>query len=937
MDYGFDTERQPYFTMELLDNAQNILQMGRGKSTDEKLMLLIQTLQALSYLHRRGILHRDLKPDNVLVRDNTIKVVDFGLAIRAQEAQGTAGTVAYMSPEIVVKHTASISSDLYTVGILAYELFAGKHPFSVTEDLSRLINEILLISPDTSGLDIPTPVKAAIDRLLAKVPDARFSSAHETIQAFSSGLEQPLAQNEVEIRESFLQGAAFVGREDEMTLLETSLASAVKGSGSSWLIGGESGVGKSRLLMEMRTRGLVQGGLVLQGNGVAEGGLSYHLWRDPLKRMVLSTPVSDFEASVLKALIPDIELLLDRPIPDAPELDSQAENQRLLDAIITVFSRQSQPMILLLEDLHWAGESLTILHRLNDIVEDLPLLILATFRNDEASELAEQFREMHYLALDRLSAADIVELSEAMLGEPGRQPDVVDLLKRETEGNVFFLIEVVRALAEIAGELENIGRVTLPEKVFTGGIKTVIERRLHQVPAWGRPLLQLAALHGRDLDMKVIYALLPDPTPQGQRRLNATHSLDDWLLACSDAAVLEVNYGRWRFVHDKIREGLRDSLSEEQSPKFHRIVALGIEKAYPNDPIQTTILANHWHLAGDDEKERHYVMLAGQQAFRVNNFPRASQNFNRALNLLKKLPENPGTRIQHAYLEAQLGQICLKLGDYDDAKAHFQKSFEISTEINNSKRIGEAAHGLGHIAYFRDGNFEEAERYYRESLTLQRQLEDPIGTATVLNDLAFITMKQGKNESASQYFSEALIMLRQANHQSGIAKVLRDIGNGEMAQEKFDEAQKWFKDSLQIYDDIGELEGVAANHINLGNVALRQNRVPALVEHANESLRVALQLQTMPLVLGAILLFADLKFRSGEHVRAAEIVAMVENHPACDTDSLEEMKPLKEKLSGKLSEPILKVAATRGKKLNFDKIVDDLVALRPSTVFPAET
>jgi eukaryotic-like serine/threonine-protein kinase len=111
LDYGFDHNRQPYFTMELLENPQTILEAGSGKSVETQVGLLVELLQALTYLHRRGVLHRDLKPSNVLVTEQgKPRVPDFGLPTTAEQAKGTVGTLTYMAPEVLRNQPAWSSS-----------------------------------------------------------------------------------------------------------------------------------------------------------------------------------------------------------------------------------------------------------------------------------------------------------------------------------------------------------------------------------------------------------------------------------------------------------------------------------------------------------------------------------------------------------------------------------------------------------------------------------------------------------------------------------------------------------------------------------------------------------------------------------------------------------------------------------------------------------
>src|SRR5262249_25054226 len=243
------------------------------------------------------------------------KVLDFGLSMKHGDmTSSSSGTLAYMAPEFFLEEPASEASDLYGVGLLAYEMLAGKHPFNV-DNLTALISEIQYSTPDTSALDAPSKVVDIIMRLLAKRPQDRYQSAAEVIGALreATGLSAPIET--AATRESFLQAAQFVGREEEFKHLAAVLSTVISGTGDAWLVGGESGIGKSRLLDEVRTLALVQGALVLTGQAVSEGQSPYQLWQDSLRLLVLLTELDDQEAAVLKALLPELETLLKRPIP----------------------------------------------------------------------------------------------------------------------------------------------------------------------------------------------------------------------------------------------------------------------------------------------------------------------------------------------------------------------------------------------------------------------------------------------------------------------------------------------------------------------------------------------------------------------------------------------------------------------------------------------
>ncbi len=406
LDYGFD-EQRPYLTMDLEENARTILEAARTEPLAMQVELLVQTLRALVYLHRHGVIHRDLKPENVLVVGDQVKVLDFGLSIRRSgsrmEDSEPAGTLLYMAPEILHGDPPSERSDLWAVGIMAYELLCGEHPFARADPMAfyRELTQTTLPRP-TDPVD--PRLRPILARLLAVKSAERFEDATQVIGALEKGLGLHLAVETLATRESFLQAAPLVGRQEEVATLSALLRSAAAGHGGAWLIGGESGVGKSRLLDEVRTQALVEGMIVVRGQGVSQVGGPYHVWRNVLRNLILRVDLSDGEASALKAVVPDIGDLLGLEIEDSLAFNAETTQSRLLLAVEEVLRRQGGTVLVILEDLQWVGsESLRLLDWLAQSAERLPLLLLGTFRNDEAPELARAVESARVMMLGRLA------------------------------------------------------------------------------------------------------------------------------------------------------------------------------------------------------------------------------------------------------------------------------------------------------------------------------------------------------------------------------------------------------------------------------------------------------------------------------------------------------------------------------------------------------
>jgi predicted ATPase len=662
-----------------------------------------------------------LKPGNVLVTvdqksGGVVKVLDFGLSVDVDEATGTVGTLYYIAPEVLRGVQAGPPADLYAVGVLAYHMLAGRNPFDDPDTVS-VFDRILNIVPDCSQLDAPPAVRRVIERLLAKQVTDRYAKARDVIHDLRAAVKQPTPVETEATRESFLQAARFVGRRKVLQqLLDALIEAREQGQGSAWLVAGESGVGKSRLLDEVRIRALVRGATVLRGQAVSDGGSPYEIWRRGLRRLALSVVLTDMQAGILKPLIADIDRLLEREIDEAPELDSAATQQRLLSTVVDLVMRltheNGNPLVILLEDLQWASaESLELLASLNRLTPELPLLIIGNYRDDERPDLLPYLPGMVLLKLNRLNTNAIAELSESMLGDAGRQDEVLSLLNRETEGNPFFLVEVVRALAEEVGELDKIGSKALPAHVFTGGLQRLVERRLNRVPNVYWPLLQLSAVGGRELDLRVLQVI-----EQKGGRLD----LEEWLTVCVNAAVLEKRGDQWRFAHDKLREGLLAGISPDRQGRLHEQIAVGIERAYAQPDNEAARLSYHWFSAGNLQKAAHYAVLAGDQAMRIGANVEAKNFFERAVNTLARLLPTTENRQQLVDTTLKLSRVAA-FSPGENMPALLQQALETAQALEDEVRVAYVLSSFG-AYYYMGAKVGSAFSYFNRCMALSEKL-----------------------------------------------------------------------------------------------------------------------------------------------------------------------------------------------------------------------
>lgn len=957
LEYGFDVENIPYYTMEVLEQPQTILGYGLELSIEARLELIVQLLNALSYLHRRGIVHRDLKPANVLIEHGQVKVLDFGLSIMHDRSRSeddvadiAAGTLAYIAPEVLVGEQPSAASDLYAVGVMAYEIISGHHPFDVSNP-GVLINEILSEYPDMEQLDVDQDISNIVLRLLDKDPKLRFQSAEDVIDALKLKMQTTSSLNRTAIRESFLQAAKLVGRATELNELEVSLDKAINQQSSIWMVAGESGVGKSRLVEELRTLALVKGVLVMRGLADRVGSRPYELWLPILRWIaILLEDFTHDDIEFLSRFIPDLDTLIE--IDFERDLSKEFKPQAIRDYVISLLRRLSahinRPILIILEDLHWAGdESVALLSELSGVIDTIPsLMVLASFRDDEKASLIDDLPHIPLLKLSRLDKSKIAELSVAMLGDAGSQEHVIRLLERETEGNVFFLIEVVRALAEEVGDLAQVGRMTLPERVFAGGIQTVIERRLNQIEPVGQQMLQIASVMGRILNVNLLQTIEPDMDMQR------------WLTDCLDAAVLEVSEGRWSFAHDKLRLGVLNNLAPDELRLIHTRIASVMEMLYGSGTTHINLLAEHWGQAGNVEREAHYLIIAGNEELRIGLYDSAIKRFQRVLGIIEttdpnyiiielkvaqaylglgkyeiareiyermlKLAKNDDSLSAHILL--MLGDVFFSLEDWKLAESHYQKALYIYQESSQKTGIIETLNRLGNVAY-EQGDEDRANDFFQQSLNLSRSTGDHWTMAGALNYQSTPSSSDAAEfEQVRGFLEYSLEENENADDQSGVASVLLKLGVAAESSQLLVEAEDYFNRSLAIRKTINDDKGLSEIYNLLAKLKIKQTQLDSGLDFAKLSLDFAVKSGQEQLLYAPISTIGEIYIQQDKFVDGLKIFTLL----AYARDVSEQSQDVAERhimeLELKLTDDEFETAWGAGKSLTVSELSKSLLS-----------
>ena len=818
LDFGFDDRHQPFYTMHLLEDARPITEYCAGKESSLIYPILVQVLQALAYLHRRGIIHRDLKPANVLVTPNgTPFVLDFGVAMQRSTVENLdrvplTGTIAYLAPEILRREAMpSVQSDLYALGLMAYEVLVGQPPFQTSNPM-RLIRTMMMSKPDTSSL--PPAIARWLDGLLALQPADRPPTALAALEQLqvAIGASKPgrISRSTVE---SFLRASAFVGRDDELQQLTTALE-RLPLEGAFFLVGGESGVGKTRLVEELRVQALVLGVQVLTGQTAESGALPFHTWRALMRQLVLVADVDDLSASVLKELIPDIAQLLDRDVNDITPLSSKDQQDRLVMTIVELLKRIQAPTLLILEDLQWAIESLVPLQRILKIVDQMPhLMVVGTYRNDERPALADKLAPMQPIALERLNSDDVATLSVAMLGEAGHSASFVQWLHDETGGNAYFMVEVVRALAEQAGDLQRIADMALPQNLMTGGMKALLQRRLARLKDEQYALLEAAAIMGREIDVQVLTQLWPSADVQV------------WLYAAQNAAILSADHHAWYFAHDKLREAVLSDLDLERSRQLHHDVATAIETVYPNNAAYNEALLEHWHAAGNLDNELLYVVPVARYLIDIAaDYERVAVVLDRTM---QQLPEHDPRLIPLLRHHAGYMQFT---GKHEAAILATERALNLARKFSKPNEVAWWTIRLADSHSF-NGDLEEAQGILEDAKVLVDRIKDATVRMYFMETELRVAYRRKDSQRLYDLAIEFYDAARTMQHDEYMMKATFNMGLALRGLARNEAAQTAFSECLTIAETIGNQREACNAHMNLAILAKRMGQTAEARTH----------------------------------------------------------------------------------------------------------
>ena len=468
-----------------------------------------------------------------------------------------------------------------------------------------------------------------------------------------------------------------VGRSAELEAVREMVTRAKRGDGALLLFSGEAGVGKTRMILEAEKIAQDNNFTVLRGHcSNTDFAPPYEPALEQIEQMsrtlgpeLMRRAMGDNATEIAK-LMPELRQQYG-DIPPYPSLPPEQERRYLLHGMAEFVARGArgrQPILLIYEDLQWADDSTCILLRY--IVERLkgePVLLMGTYRDSELTAGAPFGRVLQELVrgrlaedlrLKRLTPAELVEL---LVRQFGAEPPstLAELVYSKTEGNPFFIEEVIRHLSDAGQLVTEAGKfrqdIDIPDTEMTRGVRLIIEDRISRAGAHCREVLALAAVVGRtfafDLLVKADPARSEDDILDAVEEAERMHLIED---------VSHDRVARYRFVHEQMRQTLSGALSLPRRQRLHLRIAEALESGGPAKAEQAANeIGHHLYQAGsaaDGVRTARYLTLAGEHAVAALAFEDALKQFDLALNALHDQGD-PGTtsRLQGLRSEALRG------------------------------------------------------------------------------------------------------------------------------------------------------------------------------------------------------------------------------------------------------------------------------------------
>jgi serine/threonine protein kinase/tetratricopeptide (TPR) repeat protein len=826
----------------------------------------------LSFLHGEGIIHRDLKPDNILVGSNGMPiVVDFGLMSQfsgnvgrevLEVSGGVAGTVMYMAPEQIKGELLDARADLYSLGCILYELLTERPPFVGTfREIIQGHLESMPAPPSQLAEGVPAELDKLVLKLLAKRPHDRVGYASDlSVMLAELGAGVGVATAGPHPRD-YLYRPEFTGRDNLLQELDRLLLCLKKRTGGLVLLGGESGIGKTRLAMEIARRAESSGIHVLAGQS------SPLYLSDKDKGGIGTAPLQPFKC-LLQSIADrcrergqsEVERILGRrgkvlalyesTLADLPGLEAYAEPAeigaeaariRVLNylAETTAALANEEQLLIILDDLQWADdltiEFLEFLLR-GEYFDRMSVVILGTFQVEEINEVFRRVADSpgtRRFELGPLDEKSIKRIVGDMLAITNPPSIFARFLARHSEGNPFFIAEYLRtAVGEGVLFRDSLGHWQVAEGIVTeatetmydtlplpNSVRSLMERRLEKITVAAKRLAELASTIGREVDE----ALLADGF--GKDPIDALGEL------LSLHILKESDVGLLQFVHDEIREIVYERLAQDRRQELHYKVAEAIEVRFRekrNDYL--AILGHHWERAGVEDKARECYLEGARKAASLYLHREAERLYWTYLNLVKK-PTSESVSVRNEFAR----RVFSLRGQKQEAIWEYRCALEEARRLGDKRLQGSSLQGLATM--YRDiGRMEEARLCFEQALAILREVGDRKDEGIALCNFGALIWLQGRSPEAKSTYEQALEILREVGDRQFEAITLNRLGCIWSEQGLLAEGRTLFEQSLMIFREIGDKANEAPALNNIGFTYLLEGRLDKAEEPFEQAL-----------------------------------------------------------------------------------------------------